>query len=153
MTPCAPQASARQLLVERNGTVTNLGGNYFALTFAEPPRGYPVEPPTAADEYGGSRLLSAEPLEERAGFGGFGGFTATELTLHTTYLSELMWVIRDESGENFAVFSRTDTRAVIDRRGLVAAGQLKPSDDETIRCALAIRGATWCEICVGRAMT
>ena len=32
-----------------------------------------------------------------------------------------------------AVFERTDTRSVFDRRGLVADGQLRPPSDESIR--------------------
>ena len=54
-----------------------------------------------------------------------------QITLQTTYLSERLWVLR--RGDERAVFERTETRSVLDRRGLVAAGQLKPSDDEQIR--------------------
>jgi hypothetical protein len=55
---------------------------------------------------------------------GAGAATATP-KLKTTYLSGTMWIVRD--GDKFVVFQRTDTRAVNDRRGLVADGQLKPA--------------------------
>ena len=32
-----------------------------------------------------------------------------------------------------AVFTRSESRSVMDRRGLVVDGQLKPSDDEGVR--------------------
>ena len=43
-----------------------------------------------------------------------------------------MWIVRDPDGRAMA-FQRTDTRSVMDRRGLVADGQLKPPSDEGIR--------------------
>ena len=41
-----------------------------------------------------------------------------------------------------AVWRRTETRSVIDRRGLVAEGQLKPPDDESIRYGRLLFGDT-----------
>lgn len=43
-----------------------------------------------------------------------------------------LWVLRDEA-LRLCIFQRTETRSVMDRRGLVAEGQLKPPADETIR--------------------
>ena len=64
-----------------------------------------------------------------------------KLTLQTTYLSASTWILRSFSPGSdpktrtgqISVFRRTETRSVLDRRGLVADGQLKPPDDETIR--------------------
>ena len=54
-----------------------------------------------------------------------------------------MWILRDaKNTDNVAVFQRTDTRSVTDRRGLVADGQLKPPDDETIRYGRLLFGET-----------
>jgi len=49
-------------------------------------------------------------------------------------LSERLWILKDAKDESkVAVFTRTETRSVMDRRGLIADGQLKPSDDEAVR--------------------
>ena len=47
---------------------------------------------------------------------------------------------RDES--KVVVMTRTETRSVMDRRGLIADGQLKPSDDEAIRYGKLLFGET-----------
>lgn len=43
-----------------------------------------------------------------------------------------MWVVRDLDGRA-AAFQRTETRSVMDRRGLVADGQMKPPTDDGVR--------------------
>eukprot|EP00316_Scyphosphaera_apsteinii_P021135 CAMPEP_0119312874 /NCGR_PEP_ID=MMETSP1333-20130426/27063_1 /TAXON_ID=418940 /ORGANISM="Scyphosphaera apsteinii, Strain RCC1455" /LENGTH=369 /DNA_ID=CAMNT_0007317555 /DNA_START=64 /DNA_END=1173 /DNA_ORIENTATION=- len=115
---------ATKLLVTRNGTVTNLGGNFFSIEYAQPPEAYPVE--QVRDE---DLLESNVPLPlDRDMLGP----RSAEVQLRTTYLSATMWIVRDAL-DKFVVFQRTETRSVMDRRGLVADGQLKPSNDETIR--------------------
>ena len=58
-------------------------------------------------------------------------------------LSERFWILRDARDERrVAVFQRTETRSVMDRRGLVADGQLKPSEDEAIRYGKLLFGET-----------
>ena len=66
------------------------------------------------------------------------------MVLRTTYLSERLWIVRDakKDPDRVAVFVRTETRSVMDRRGLVAEGQLKPPDDETIRYVRLLFGET-----------
>ena len=49
-----------------------------------------------------------------------------------------------------AVFQRTATRSVMDRRGLVADGQLKPPDDEQVRYGKLLFGETLQEYAVRR---
>jgi len=61
--------------------------------------------------------------------------------LQTTYLSERVWIIRDANGQT-AALERTETRSVADRRGLVADGQLKPPDDDSIRFGRLLFGET-----------
>jgi len=132
-----------KFLLTRPGTVTNLGENVFRLDF-----------PTALDEYevfydktkGRDRLancvetlnadgsptglLNCQPTDGGAERGGPAG----ELLVRTTYLSERFWIQRDaRDASRVVVLTRTETRSVMDRRGLVADGQLKPSDDEATR--------------------
>ena len=122
----APGAG-EQLLVSRQGSVNNLGSNSFSLGFDAPLRGYEV----AYSPKNAREVLAAErPLEGNVELGG-----PTDVMLRTTYLSEQMWILRDASGQP-SVYARTETRSVMDRRGLVADGQLKPPDDEQV-CDLA----------------
>jgi len=60
-----------------------------------------------------------------------------------------MWILRSYSAEGYdkvpqqiCVFRRTETRSVLDRRGLVADGQLKPPDDDGIRFGKLLFGET-----------
>ena len=80
-----------------------------------------------------------------------GGPSVKGLTLHTTYLSDRMWILRPfgegaslaaRSMDEFVVLRRTETRSVVDRRGLIADGQLKPPDDEGIRYGKLLFGET-----------
>lgn len=112
--------STSKLLLTRTGTLDNLGDNEFEIDFREPLQAFQLD----TDEKGVDFLRLA------AKDSGAGAATATP-KLKTTYLSGTMWIVRD--GDKFVVFQRTDTRAVNDRRGLVADGQLKPADDESIR--------------------
>ena len=58
-------------------------------------------------------------------------------------LSERLWILRDPRDDGkVAVFTRSETRSVMDRRGLVADGQLKPSDDEATRYGKLLFGET-----------
>lgn len=110
----------KKALLSRAGTLSNLGNNGFEIEFGEPLRAYDVE-----SSAGGDVLTSA--AQDASG----AGAATAKLFLTTTYLSGTMWIVRD--GDKFVVFQRTDTRSVLDRRGLVADGQLKPSEDESIR--------------------
>ena len=66
-------------------------------------------------------------------------------------LSERLWIVRDaRGGDSVAVFQRTETRSVMDRRGLVADGQLKPPDDEQVRYGKLLFGETLQEYSVRR---
>lgn len=112
--------SSTKLLLSRSGTLENLGENTFEIDFKEPLQAFQID----TDERG------VDFLRVAAKDSGAGANTATP-KLQTTYLSATMWIVRE--GEKYAVFQRTDTRSVNDRRGLVADGQLKPADDETIR--------------------
>lgn len=114
---------ASKVLLTREGVVTNLGGNYFELDFPTPLQAYPVQTIAGADS-----LAASTPLE-----GGSSKIieAPSKAVLKTTYLSERMWIVR--SDDQVAVFQRTETRAVTDRRGLVADGQLIPNSDEFVR--------------------
>ena len=128
-----------KVLLSRPGTVTNLGENVFQLDFDQPMNEYEV---VTNKETGQDRLLNPDgkPLSDA---GGERGGPTNQLLVRTTYLSEKMWILRDaKNTDNVAVFQRTDTRSVTDRRGLVADGQLKPPDDETIRYGRLLFGET-----------
>lgn len=114
---------ASKILLTREGVVTNLGGNYFELDFPTPLQAYPVQTIAGTDS-----LASSTPLE---GISSKITEAPSKALLKTTYLSERMWIVR--SDEQVAVFERTATRAVTDRRGLVADGQLIPNSDEFVR--------------------
>ena len=106
-------------------------------------------------------LLECSPIES----GAERGAPASTLLIKTTYLSEKLWIQRDARDESkvartalpaprpslltapratwqVTVFTRTATRSVMDRRGLVADGQLKPSDDEATRYGALLFGET-----------
>jgi len=123
-----------KVLLTRPGSVTNLGGNVFQLDFSAPLSEYEVQ-----SRAKGESLLTGQPMAggvERAP-------PASQLLVQTTYLSERMWILRDaRDPSKVAVFQRTETRSVMDRRGLVADGQLKPPDDETIRYGRLLFGET-----------
>lgn len=112
--------STSKLLLTRTGTLENLGDNEFEIDFDAPLAAFQLD----TDERGVDFLRLA------AKDSGAGSAKAKP-RLTTTYLSGTMWIVRQ--GDKFVVFQRTDTRSVNDRRGLVADGQLKPADDETIR--------------------
>ena len=112
--------STSKLLLSRSGTLDNLGDNEFEIDFLEPLQAFQLD----TDERGVDYLRLAA---KDSGAGDI----ASKPRLQTTYLSGTMWIVRQ--GDKFAVFQRTDTMSVNDRRGLVADGQLKPADDETIR--------------------
>jgi hypothetical protein len=58
-------------------------------------------------------------------------------TLHTTYLSERLWIVRDGDREDqMAVWERTEVRSVIDRRGVFVEGQLRENPDEEVSDAV-----------------
>uniref|UniRef100_A0A7S2N0P2 Uncharacterized protein n=1 Tax=Haptolina brevifila TaxID=156173 RepID=A0A7S2N0P2_9EUKA len=122
----AAERDDNRLLLTRSGAVTNLGENTFQLDFRVPLEEYEVR----TDTQGNDKLATGEALNsgvERAS-------PATSHFLRTTYLSERLWIVRDVSDfDRVAIFQRTNTRSVMDRRGLVAEGQLKPPSDETIR--------------------
>ena len=60
------------------------------------------------------------------------------MTLQTTYLSSDLWVLRnyspkmEKAAQQICIFRRTETRSVLDRRGLVA--------EVTVRVRVRIRG-------------
>merc|ERR1711924_590884 len=97
-----------KLLLTRPGNVTNLGGNFFSLSFSQPLLGVEV----ASLDDGSEKLLTGRPQA-----GSFGP-RVEDLVLQTTYLSEGLWVLRSEDNQ-LAVFRRTETQSVMDRRGLV----------------------------------
>ena len=130
------------LLLTRAGRVRNDGGNRFGFEFGLPLR--PYEARVNADTTSGDEifaaLVSGRPLEGLpASAAGLPGGSKVEL--QTTYLSERVWIIRDANGQT-AAFERTETRSVADRRGLVADGQLKPPDDDSIRFGRLLFGET-----------
>ena len=58
-------------------------------------------------------------------------------------LSERLWILRDARDPNkVSVFQRTETQSVMDRRGLIADKQLKPSNDEATRYGKLLFGET-----------
>lgn len=142
-----PDGSVNDIVLTRPGSVTNLGGNLFSLDFKAPLLEYEVRGPEeqmleerrrlkeGIASYGPNamlqeKLVTGKPLEG----GTVQGSPVENLLLKTTYLSERMWIVRDARDESqVAAFTRTETRSVMDRRGLVADGQLKPPDDEGIR--------------------
>ena len=135
----ATPGNTSKLLISRAGLVANQGGNGFSWRFGQPLEAQPVE----ADSGGEDRLRAGEPPAPVR----FGRPDETTVDLRTTYLSQTMWIIRDagergEPGGSFAVWQRTDTRSVLDRRGLVADGQLKPSSDEQVRYGKLLFGET-----------
>ena len=132
-------ASATKVLLARQGVVSNLGGNFFQLDFPSKLDGYEV-----AQEFGRDFLTPLPALPP-----GEGGPPILGVTLQTTYLSSEMWILRSYSAEGYdkvpqqiCVFRRTETRSVLDRRGLVADGQLKPPDDDGIRFGKLLFGET-----------
>jgi len=135
----ATPGNTSKLLLSRTGRVANQGGNFFAWEFRSPLEVQPVE----FDGSGGERLVAGEaPIPAR-----LGRPDDQTAALRTTYLSQTMWITRDadeygQPGARFAVWQRTDTRSVLDRRGLVADGQLKPSSDEQVRYGKLLFGET-----------
>lgn len=130
--PSTTGAANKAVLLARQGAVSNLGGNFFQLDFPTPLQPYELE--------GGSSQqltpLPALPTSE-------GAPPASGLTMQTTYLSGELWILRSYTDPTqVSVFQRTETRSVLDRRGLVAEGQLKPPDDETIRYGRLLFGET-----------
>lgn len=112
-TPGAPKR-----LLTRQGGVTNLGTNLFEIDY---PRGLAEFEVTSDEKTGNDKLRTGQPLE-----GGAERETATAaIQLRTTYLSEQLWIVRGvKDPSQCAAFVRTETRSVIDRRGLVAEGQI-----------------------------
>lgn len=138
-----------KVLLARQGAVSNLGGNYFVLDFSTPLYGFEV----SAASGGYDAQLMPNSLAPLGGASGrvAGGPAVKDLTLHTTYLSDRMWVLRPfgepgtraaRAGDDFIVLRRTETRSVVDRRGLIADGQLKPPDDEGVRFGKLLFGET-----------
>lgn len=115
---------APKLLLSKNGTATNLGGNRFQFDMPLPFEAY--EATVLRD--GVEALTSRRPLSGSVPLGG----GAMGLQMRTSYLSPTLWLIRG-ANDDLTVWERTETRSVMDRRGLVADGQLKPPDDEGIR--------------------
>ena len=100
-----------KVLVERNGTVTNLGSNYFQVEYKAPPGAYLIE-----EAYDTKSASAVDVLRSRTPLPGQTaslGPAAVDVTLHTTYLSATMWIIRDDD-DRFTVFQRTETRSVMD---------------------------------------
>lgn len=126
-------AQGNSVLLARQGAVSNLGGNFFELDFSTPLQGYEVERSKGSDLL--TPLPSIPPSE--------GAPPVRGLTMQTTYLSAALWILRSYTNpDQVVVFERTETRSVLDRRGLVAEGQLKPPDDESIRYGRLLFGET-----------
>jgi len=131
----AAASSATKVLLARQGIVSNLGGNFFQLDFPTKLDGYEV---ATTNEKDFLTPLPALPPGE-------GGPPIQGVTLQTTYLSSSLWILRSyipeaaggskaaSAAQQICVFRRTETRSVLDRRGLVADGQLKPPDDDGVR--------------------
>jgi len=130
------ERGGNKLLLTRPGAVTNLGDNTFRVDFGAPLEEFEVG---VDSRTGNDKLTTGEQLTggvERAS-------SSASLFLRTTYLSERLWIVRDLSlPDRVAVYQRTSTRSVMDRRGLVAEGQLKPPSDETIRYGRLLFGDT-----------
>lgn len=123
--------TAPELLLTRPGKVTNLGGLQFRLDFDAPLNEYEVLSNVRNPKDGtvGDALATGQPLE-----GGTERAPPMTAMLKTTYLSERLWIIRDVSDPSqVSIFVRTETRSVMDRRGLVADGQLKPPEKDEVR--------------------
>ena len=132
-------SSATKVLLARQGVVSNLGGNFFQLDFPSKLDGYEV-----AQEFERDFLTPLPTLPP-----GEGGPPIMGVTLQTTYLSSSLWILRNYNPEGYekvpqqiCVFRRTETRSVLDRRGLVADGQLKPPDDDGVRFGKLLFGET-----------
>jgi len=123
----APGVSS-DLLLARSGKVSNRGGNIFQLDFESPLAAFEADAGRGGDSADDDFLATGKPLAGAPQ----GSRPGTGLELQTTYLSERMWVVRDGEGHAMA-FQRTETRSVMDRRGLVADGQLKPPSDDSVR--------------------
>jgi hypothetical protein len=126
----APE-TAPKLLLTRPGKVTNLGGLQFRLDFDAPLNEYEVlsNVKNAKDGTISDALATGQPLE-----GGAERAPPMSAMLRTTYLSERLWIIRDvRDADLVSIFVRSETRSVMDRRGLVADGQLKPPEKEEVR--------------------
>lgn len=121
------------LLLTQLGDIKNLGGNFFELNFKDQLRAFAAK----KDDFGTEVLARPTPLEGTMDFGP----RAESATLQTTYLSATMWILRDEAGRK-AVFSRTETKSVSDRRGLVVNGQVKEHPDEETRYGKLLFGET-----------
>ena len=128
--------SSTKLLLSRPGSVTNLGENTFQLEYSNPLDEYEVRTNATT---GNDALVTGQKLE-----GGVERAPPTKgLFMRTTYLSERLWILRDvREPERISVFQRTYARSVMDRRGLVMDGQLKPSSDESIRYGRLLFGDT-----------
>jgi hypothetical protein len=132
-------------LLSRAAGVTNLGDRYFRLDFPLPLQAYEVL--SDADSAMASRACfqSSDVEDPACSYSGLkstkpvqlsGAPTAPAalgLVLRTTYLSETLWIVRDKKGDKVAVFQRSPTQSVMDRRGLVMDQQLKPSENEQTR--------------------
>lgn len=122
--------NANKLLLTRQGNVQNLGNLEFKLDFPDRMDEYEVRPNVASkDGRIGDALASGQKLD-----GGAERAPLKTALLRSSYLSERLWIVRDvEDASKAAVFVRTETKSVFDRRGLVADGQLKPPEKDEIR--------------------
>jgi hypothetical protein len=114
----------------RQGNIANRGDSRFEADFARPLSEYKVK--TGEDD---EDRVDRDFGPIRGGGEVLG--PAFKLKGETSYLSERLWIMREEfvgaPAGAITIWGRTDTRAVIDRRGLVAEGQKAPPEDDTIR--------------------
>jgi hypothetical protein len=147
----ASPSTGQKYLLSRAAGVTNLGDRFFELDFAAPLQAYDV---LAAGKISASRAcFEIDPDDPGCFYSGLKSQTpvqvsgaptapaAPRLTMRTTYLSENLWIVRNEhpsfrgggGGDKITVYQRSGAQSVMDRRGLVLDNQLNPSNDEATR--------------------
>jgi len=133
----------KKLLLWRLGSVTNQGGNFFRFDFDKSIQGYPAQLAKIKGYKEPKDIVSAAELVT-------GSDTPKGLmegpqfaVLHTTYLSERLWIVRDgEGGDRLGVWERTEVKSVKDRRGVQVEGQVKENPDEEVRYGKLLFGDT-----------
>jgi hypothetical protein len=130
-------------LLSRAASVSNLGDRYFQLDFNKALQAYELE--EEGKTKANKACFQVDPGDPNCLFTGLKSQTPVQLSgapttppapglvFQTTYLSERLWIVRNEQGDKVAAFLRSPGESVMDRRGLVLENQLNPSKNESVR--------------------
>mmetsp|Transcript_44731 Transcript_44731/g.78759 ORF Transcript_44731/g.78759 Transcript_44731/m.78759 type:complete len:460 (+) Transcript_44731:60-1439(+) len=129
--PTNENEKANNILLARAGVVENEGDNQWSVVFPDALREFETE--STLTRSASFNSFEKEVLKSDVAIGLIGD-PAPNCRLQTTYLSQQIWVLRDtKDPSKISVYRRSATQAVVDRRGLIADGQVKPPKDDNIR--------------------